>query len=294
MTQLRPQPFWQVSLIVPQSLTEAFEAAVDTAAGLSSFETGDGDLRRIDAWFAEAPDVAALNARACAIAATHGMPPPELRMTAVPDVDWVSRSQAALPPIAAGRFYVHGQHDRGTAPAGAIGIELEAGRAFGTGRHETTRGCLLMLDRLARQRRYRRCLDLGCGSGVLAIAMARLWRRPVQASDIDPIAVTTARENALQNGVGRLVGTFAADGMAPRRGQTHDLIVANILARPLVRLAPTVTAAAERDACVVLSGLLKSQERQVLSAYRSFGFSLWCRIALGDWPTLALRRRRLP
>ena len=294
MTQGLPQPSWQVSLIVPKSAAEAFEAAVDTAAGLSSFETGDGDLWRIDAWFVAPPDVVALNARACAIAAAREMPPPELRLTAVPNVDWVSRSQEALPPIAAGRFYVHGRHDRGTAPAGAIAIELEAGRAFGTGQHETTRGCLLMLDWLARRARYRRCLDLGCGSGVLAIAMARCWRRPVEASDVDPIAVATARENARQNGVGRLVKTFAADGIVPRHGRTHDLIVANILARPLVRLAPAVSAAADPDACIVLSGLLKSQERQVLSAYRSFGFSLSRRITLGDWPTLAVRRRRLP
>ncbi len=285
-----PQPSWRLSLVVPKAAAEAFEAAVDMAAGLSTFETADGDLWRIDAWFAAPPDLAALNARACAVAAAHGLPPPELRVTAVPEVDWVSRSQTAQPPISAGRFHVHGRHDRGTAPAGAIAIELEAGQAFGTGRHETTRGCLLMLDRLARRRRYRRCLDLGCGSGVLAIAMARRWRRPVLASDIDPVAVATARENARHNHVGRLVGVFAADGIVPRRRRAYDLIVANILARPLVRLAPAVSAASDRDGCIVLSGLLKSQERQVLSAYRAFGFSPWYRITLGDWPTLALRR----
>lgn len=291
MTSFRPQPSWQISLLVPKSVVEAFEAVVDTAVGLSVFETGNGEIYRIDALFAEPPDVAELNARSIAVAAALDMPPPELHMTAVPEVDWVARSQAASPPIAAGRFHVHGRHDRSTAPAGAIVVELEAGRAFGTGQHETTRGCLLMLDRLARRRQYCRPLDLGCGSGVLAIAMARLWRRPVLASDIDPIAVRVAGDNARRNGVGRLVRTAAADGVIRRRGQPHDLVMANILARPLIRLAPAIARVTAADGRVVLSGLLKSQERQVLSAYRSFGFSLCCRVTLGDWPTLALHRR---
>jgi ribosomal protein L11 methyltransferase len=206
--------------------------------------------------------------------------------------DWVAESQRQLPPVRAGRFYVHGSHDRGTTPAGAVALEIEAGRAFGTGLHGTTQGCLVLLDRMLRRRRPAYGLDLGCGSGVLALALAKAMRRPVLATDIDRQAVLTARENAGHNRLSRLVRAVEADGLGHRllRHRRFDPILANILARPLIRLAPGLARRLAPGGDVILSGLLRHQALPILLAYRREGLRLVRRVDIGEWTSLWLRR----
>ena len=211
----------------------------------------------------------------------------------LPEVDWVSRSQSLLKPIRAGRFYVHGQHDRHTRPSGAICIEMQAGQAFGTGHHGTTQGCLLAIDHVLRREKQleRRVLDLGCGSAILAIAYALAAKRPVIASDIDPVAIATARGNAQLNQASALVETFVAAGMRDRRLsgiQQFDLLIANILAGPLQRMKPEIARALAPEGQLILSGITVDQEARLLGSYRPFGLTLQRRWRLEGWSTLLL------
>jgi ribosomal protein L11 methyltransferase len=205
--------------------------------------------------------------------------------------DWVKQSLEGLPPVHAGRFVVHGAHDRAKVPKSRIGVEIEAAVAFGTGHHGTTRGCLIALDGLMRRHRPHHILDLGTGSGVLAIAAAKALRVPVLATDIDPQAVRIARDNARLNRVGPLIEAVQARGLdAPQIAARapFDLVMANILLSPLQRLAAPLARALVPDARVVLSGLLLAHENSALAAYRSQGLTLERRIALGEWVTLVM------
>ena len=208
--------------------------------------------------------------------------------------DWVKASLADLVPVNAGRYMVHGSHDRDRIPANKIGIEIEAALAFGTGHHGTTRGCLLLLDQVLNRRTPKRVLDLGTGTGVLAIAAARTLRRRVLASDIDPQSVLVARENARFNGAGNLVEAICATGFsAPQfaaRGP-FGLVLANILANPLRRLAPQLAAHLAPNAFVILSGLLPHQANSVTVAYRGAGLKLIKRIQIEGWTSLLMQRR---
>jgi ribosomal protein L11 methyltransferase len=211
--------------------------------------------------------------------------------------DWVQASLQGLTPVEAGRFIVHGAHDRGRVPPNRIGIEIEAALAFGTGHHGTTRGCLLALDRLAKRRpkggpANARVLDLGTGSGVLAIAAARALRRPVLASDNDADAVRAARANARLNRTGAAVEIIRADGCKASRLRARapfDLIFANILLGALQRMATDLARLAGPRGCVVLSGLLAAQANAALAVYRAHGLVLEHRIRLDGWVTLVLR-----
>ena len=210
----------------------------------------------------------------------------------VVEADWVRRSLEGLTPVRAGRFVVHGSHDRGRVPANAIGIEIEAALAFGTGHHGTTQGCLIALDTLAKRQQPRNILDIGTGSGVLAIAASRQLNANVIASDIDRVAVDAARNNARLNRAPS-IRFVHAPGASPRAliaPAPYDLIFANILLGPLVRLARPIRRLAAPGAHVVLSGLLPSHANGALSAYHAQGFVLERRIPLDGWMTLLLRR----
>jgi ribosomal protein L11 methyltransferase len=249
-----------------------------------------------------------------------------LRFVSLAQTDWIRESLAGLSPVVAGRFVVHGTHDRDRIPASRIGIEIDAALAFGTGHHGTTRGCLLALDRLCkrlathrlvRHRRdwpkssgpdsgsppprprahapaqtRRRVLDVGTGSGVLAMAAARALHWRVLAADIDPLAVRVARENARRNGVGPLIKVIKADGVGPlvRARAPCALIFANILLEPLRRIAPALRRLAAPGGRVVLSGLLPSQANAAIAAYRPL--VLERRLHLDGWATLVLARPR--
>jgi ribosomal protein L11 methyltransferase len=235
-------------------------------------------------YFAEPPDGAERRALA-----SHGA----FAIAELPEQDWVRKSLAGLKPVRAGRFLVHGAHDRAAARPNDIAIEIEAGEAFGTGHHGTTAGCLIAIERVVTARGIRNALDIGTGSGVLAIAIARLAGAPVVASDIDPVAVRVAQENVRLNGVATRVRTVTAPGLrhaAIASGAPYDLIVANILAGPLAALAPAIAGHAARGATVILSGLLPEQRARIVAAYRGVGLRLVRSSVLDGWLTVVLER----
>jgi ribosomal protein L11 methyltransferase len=218
----------------------------------------------------------------------------DVHVQLLPDTDWIKLSQEGLPPVRAGRFFVYGAHDKGLVPPGVIPMRIEAGLAFGTGHHETTALCLAVLSDLSKRRRYHNVLDLGCGTGLLAIGAAKLWRQKVTASDIDPVAVEVTRENAVANGMGPLVTALMADGPthpALFQAAPFDLILANILAGPLTRLAPSIARVMAKGGTLVLSGLLRWQENLVLSFYRPHGLTLRETKRDGSWSALILEAR---
>ncbi|MGJ4930311.1 50S ribosomal protein L11 methyltransferase [Bradyrhizobium sp. HKCCYLS2038] len=207
--------------------------------------------------------------------------------------DWVKASLDDLVPVPAGRFVVHGGHDRSRVPANKLGIEIEAALAFGTGHHGTTRGCLLLLDHVLKSARPRRVLDLGTGTGVLAIAAAKAQHRPVLASDIDPPSVMVAQENARLNGAAPLVRVVRATGFAAEdfaKEGSFDLVLANILANPLRHLAGPMQRHLAPSAYVILSGLLTSQARSVIAAYRARGLVPVRHLRIEGWSSLLLRK----
>lgn len=220
----------------------------------------------------------------------------------LPDEDWLTLSQKSIDPVHAGRFYVHTSTNKGSVPAGAKAFLIEAGQAFGTGGHETTSGCLAMLDRLHRAgKRYHHIADIGTGTGLLAFAALHLWPRAlVTASDIDPVSIDVTRENASVNGVslGRRSGQVAlyvatgTDHPAIAARAPYDLLIANILAGPLVELAPSFASVIAEGGTLILAGLLDTQADKVASAYRRHDFLLVDRQDNGDWPCLRLVKRR--
>src|SRR5215469_12177698 len=217
----------------------------------------------------------------------------EVHVALLPDTDWIKLSQEGLAPVRAGRFFVYGAHDKGRVPHGVIPMRIEAGLAFGTGHHETTALCLAILSDLAKARRFLNVADIGCGTGLLAIGAAKLWKRRVIASDIDSVAVEVARENAAANEVAPLICAVTADGMQNptlARHAPYDLILAHILAGPLTLLAPQIARALAPGGVVVLSGLLRWQENLVASFYRPHGLVLRHTRRDGPWSALQLER----
>jgi ribosomal protein L11 methyltransferase len=244
----------------------------------------------VEVFFGEPPDEAGV--RALIEAAADAEAASAAEFSQIAQRDWVASALTGLRPVRAGRVLVHGAHDRNRLRGNDVGIEIEAALAFGTGHHGTTLGCLLALDRVLKRRRPVHVLDVGTGTGVLAIASAKLLHRPVACGDIDPIAVETAGANARANGVGALVRPVVATGLrhgALREGRA-DLIFANILAKPLRLLAPSLARAAAAGAELVLSGLLASDVPGILAAYRAQGYALRERRDIDGWATLTLKR----
>jgi ribosomal protein L11 methyltransferase len=287
---------WRVAATVPDAAAaDLASAALATACeAVSAFETEPGGAWRIEG-FATAPPIPALIEATLALAWNgRGDAPPALELEHLPARDWVALNQASFPPLAAGRYLIHGSHHGDSVPGGRIGLCIDAATAFGTGEHATTRGCLLAIDRLAKQRARRRSLDMGTGTGILAIALAKTWRRRVWARDIDAEAVRVAARNAAVNGVAPLLDLRRADGFGDRglrRAGRFDLILANILARPLMRMAPALARALAPGGIAVLSGLLGRQEAALRAAYRAQGLALRRRIAIEGWHTLVLAKR---
>ncbi|MER8959501.1 MULTISPECIES: 50S ribosomal protein L11 methyltransferase [unclassified Mesorhizobium] len=250
----------------------------------------DRDIHEVSLYAGD--DVDAVEARLRDVLAGLSLSKPIARET-LPDIDWVARSLEGLKPVRAGRFFVHGAHDRRKRHSGEIAIEIEAGLAFGTGHHGTTAGCLEMLEQVVRREHPRNALDLGTGSAVLAIAAARLAHIPVLATDIDPVAVKVAAANARLNHVKGLVETVTAPGFhhpifAARA--PFDLIVANILARPLMRLAPQMAEHIALGGSIVLSGILERQRDAVIAAYVGQKFRHVRTLHREGWVTIHLKR----
>ena len=278
---------WKAAVTVPKDrsadIAAVFELAPPAPQAVLIAEDPFGPDATVEALYQEQPDANLLTK----------LIGQSVVIELLPDQDWIRQSQLGLPPVHAGRFFLYGAHDAGRVPAGVIPICIEAGLAFGTGHHETTTLCLEAITLLGRGRRPAHILDLGCGTGVLAIAAAKLWRQRVLASDIDPVAIDVARANARMNSEGPLVRVAVADGLtspAIRAHAPYDLILANILAGPLQLLAPALSAALAGGGSLVLSGLLRDQELQVLSPYRAQGLIFKRALRKGPWSALILVR----
>jgi ribosomal protein L11 methyltransferase len=272
------------------ALVDAVMAREDIAATASAHENEETGEWVFEATCTSAPDIEAFNEIA---RETLGGQVGFAVETIDPTVNWVAKSLEGLQPVVAGGFYVHGSHEQTPPPAGLTAIRIDAAQAFGTGHHETTTGCLEAIDRALKRKRFRSMLDVGTGTGVLAIALAKRTHLPVLASDIDPIAVKTTVENARDNGVGRYVIAIEATGLEHRQiatGAPYDLIVANILAGPLVALAPAMRKVAGIGATVILSGILVRQASRVISAYAQQGIVLRHKLTKKEWATLVLER----
>ena len=289
--------------MLPGQLEATFAARSQKAGGLlfskAEVEAFNDDKWRLEAYFNEKPN-------AQVIAAIQIRLPSAVKAKAVveelPDADWVVMSQQGLQPVHAGRFYVHTMANKGTVPYGATPFQIEASRAFGTGGHETTSGCLDMLDRMKRAgKRFDLIADIGTGTGLLAFAAHALWPKAyLTASDIDPVSIDVTAANAAVNNVpcgvaqGQLalcVAAGTAHDLITARAP-YDLVIANILAGPLIELAPSLSAILREGGSLILAGLLNTQAEAVTRAYRLHGFRLQKRKDMGDWPCLWLVKRR--
>ena len=279
-------PLWKASVALTKTQAGDTAAALEldgSAQAVLIVEEPFADGAVVEALYTDEPNAAYLSR-------ITGL---DITVAPLPDQDWIRLSQEGLPPVRAGRFFVYGAHDAGTVPHGVIPMKIEAGLAFGTGHHETTALCLAVLSDLANKRAFRNVLDLGCGTGLLAIGAAKLWKRSVLASDIDPVAVDVTRDNARANGVGPLIRAVTADGLTNpilANGAPYDLLIANILAGPLTQLAPSIIKALAPGAMLVLSGLLRNQEALVNSFYRDLRFI--GRRRAGPWSALVLEKPR--
>ncbi|CAN5211928.1 50S ribosomal protein L11 methyltransferase [soil metagenome] len=296
---------WKLTLPCTRAEAESLDgdivafAQLDSPPVLMTSEAApdDDDVWQLDAYFEGKPNTALVKLVQTLVPSARGKKP---TLEKLPAEDWVTISQQGLEPVIAGRFYVRNMADD-VVPPGYKDFLIGAGRAFGTGQHETTSGCLAMLDRSRRLgHRFGNIADVGTGTGLLAFATMHLWPMAyATASDIDPVSVEVTAENAVANGValGRSAGqltVFAAAGVdhpgilgrAP-----YDLLIANILAGPLIELAPSLTATLEDGGTLILAGLLDSQADSVIAAYRAQGMRLADRIDTGQWPTLRLRKR---
>jgi ribosomal protein L11 methyltransferase len=275
----------------PRADAEAAAAAVDADPRLEGAtysileEDEDRGVWRIDAYPVDADEADAMREVLGRFDAL------KLAVETLADADWLEMALSGLPPVRAGRFFVYGLHDRGRTPVNTVNLRIEAGAAFGTGHHGTTVGCLQAYDRLLKRKRFARVLDVGAGTGVLAIAAAKTHTGVAVGTDIDRVSVRIARENGKVNSAdARFVWASGLNHRAVREKAPYDLVFANILARPLVSLAQDIKGALTPGGIAILSGLLRTQERFVRAAYLSRGFRLESRIYRDAWCTLVLKR----
>ncbi|MGF1463643.1 MAG: 50S ribosomal protein L11 methyltransferase [Maricaulaceae bacterium] len=270
-----------------EACAQALETLIDadtTAYGL--FEEVEGGAWRLDVYTQTAADTAQVEAL------LRSAPELGVETERLADADWLALALSGLPPVYAGRFIVYGAHDAGRVPKNAVGLRIEAGQAFGTGHHGTTKGCLIAFHDLLKHWTPQAVLDLGAGTGALAMAAAKTTQAAVIATDIDPIAVRIIGENARLNGVEHAITPLRADGFRHPllRGLSVDLVFANILANPLIGLARDVAIAVRPGGRAILSGLLFAHERKVRAAYLNRGFTLEHRHRLDGWATLVMRK----
>jgi ribosomal protein L11 methyltransferase len=287
-----PGEIWRVRVTAPWAATAACEAALGTVCESVALFGEPGSEWTIEGFSRRPPDRPALEMALALAFAGSGLPPSAASIEPLAPRDWLADNVAAFPPFRLGRWWIRGSGAAGAVPGGVIELRLDAGAAFGSGRHASTAGCLQVLDRLPPPA-PRRVLDLGSGSGILAIAAARRWRCGVVAADIDPLAVAVTAANARANGVAPLVTAVAADGFAHPRivaAAPYDLIVANILARPLRRLARQVAANLAPSGTVVLAGFVAADGRSVAAPYRALGLCARRSLDLEGWRTLIMER----
>lgn len=275
----------------PRATAEAAAVSLDSDPLLEGAtysileEDEDKGIWRIDAFPNDADDARGIEAR---LREHDGL---TVAVEKLADADWLAMSLSGLPPVRAGRFFVYGAHDEGVVPRNTINLKIDAGAAFGTGHHGTTVGCLIAFDELLKRERFERVLDVGCGTGVLAIAAAKTGSKVAVGTDIDHPSVRIANENAKLNMTdARFVHAFGLNDRKVRQHGPYDLVFANILAPPLVSLSQDIKEALALGGVAILSGLLRTQERRVTAAYLARGFILERRIHRDAWSALVLRR----
>ncbi len=290
-------PSWKIEVVVPAAVGDAIAAILEAhIPAVSLFPAPNGAALRISGYAASEPDEAALRSEIEAAARVAGIASPAVDIVWLPATDWAALNRESFAPLRVGGVWIRDSYHDEPAPVGAATIVVDAATAFGTGHHATTQGCLLALDRFAVRPRLLPAgpvLDLGCGTAILAMAAAKRLRRQVIATDIDPAAVAMARYNINRNGLRFLVRPIRSRGYAAhaiRRAGPYALILANILSRPLVRMAPDCARHLVPGGYAVLSGLLIDQERPVLAAHRQQGLILDARYRLDGWSTLVVRR----
>jgi ribosomal protein L11 methyltransferase len=286
----QPHQPQEVSMLVSAEMAGMLEAALeDVALSVSSFQTERGsEVWRVKL-ILDGNQRVEFERRYANLKAHFDLPEPTIAPLVMQD--WVSLVQKHFKPMRAGRFYIYGSHIETAVPSASIPILLDAGAAFGTGEHETTSGCLRALDALLKLRRFARVLDMGCGSGILAMAAAKCLKGAVlHATDIDPVSVQVAQMNAERNGLKRIRFDCGAGYAAPLVCGEYDLVLANILARPLMRMATDLHAHLAPGGIAVLSGLLQRQEEMVLWAHFQAGLRLHKRVRGGPWSVLVLKK----
>lgn len=302
---LIPHPLYKVTLDFPDTVTGDLAEDLGNALedlGVSVFlhnqDHADGDRWTVSVTTYGAPDLDAIHARLDAYAAGKNIPPliarDRISAEKLPEKDWLRHVHDNFPPVTAGRFYIYGSHHTGDVPAGLVPLCIDAATAFGSGEHETTKGCLIAFDKLAENNRFENALDMGCGSGILAIGMTKIWPGiRVAAVDIDPESIVVTERHAGMNGASADISFEAGDGYAAPLAQSaapYDLIAANILAGPLIDMAPQLYAVLQKGGYCVLSGLLARQEADVTAAHAAVGLTPIDSIAIGDWRALVLRK----
>lgn len=286
---------WRIDLSVTPELADAYEYALeDFCVAVTQYLDDDELAQRLEAYAEVQPDEAALRASVQAVSERMGATAPEVTITEVENKDWLAEYARKYPPLQIGRYFIYGSHFQGPMPAGKIALKVEAATAFGTGEHASTNGCLQALDKLSKKYRFNRPLDMGCGSAILAMAIAKTWGASVVASDIDAQSVDVARFNAEVNGIGSYILPVCGDGYrtpSVTRNGPYDLIMANILARPLSAMAKDLAKHLQPGGFAILAGFLERDANWVFAAHRCHGLVLVDRIKVNGWQTLVLRKK---
>lgn len=279
---------------VPELASSLEDQMGEKVLAVSWFETEDPSIWMIEATTDEQPDLDYLSKIVSLSADLLGIGHPEIRVEEIPETDWLEATWRSFPPLQVARYFVYGSHTNAIPPTGMIGLEINAATAFGSGEHETTSGCLLTLDSLSISgQKVTRPLDMGCGSGILAMAIAKTWKVPVIAVDNDPESVRVTQENAQMNHCGDLITAYVSEGFASETIQKQapfDLITANILAKPLCLMAEDLVTSLTQGGLAILSGLLESQIEEVLEAYQKAGAHLVSQRVINDWATLLIKK----
>lgn len=286
---------WRIQLKAEADKTPELATALeDHVLAVSWFETEDPAIWMIEGTVNEKPILADLTKLLSTASDVLGMSLPDITVEELPETDWLEATWRNFPPQQIARYFVYGSHTKASPPEGTIGLEINAATAFGSGEHQTTTGCLMTLDDLASSKKsFTHPLDMGCGSGILAMAMAKTWKVPVIAVDNDPESVRVTQENAILNHCSDFITAYVSEGFASDNVKKHapfDLITANILAKPLCLMAQDLVASLSEGGLAILSGLLTWQVEEVTAAYQKAGAHLVSQRVINEWATLLIQK----
>ncbi len=285
---------WRIYFTCPAEHADALAGALEPySLAISTFETRDENIWTVEATAKIQPSLPEVQASLSLLATLLGYDVPQVYVESLPETDWLEATWKNFPPREIGPFYVFGSHTKSSVPEHLIGLEVNAATAFGSGEHETTTGCLLSLAKLKETHIFSRPLDMGCGSGILAMAAAKLWDVPVLAVDNDPESVRVTEENARMNHCDDLIISLVSEGFASHEVTEKgpfDLIVANILAKPLCLMAKDMVKNVKDGGKIILSGLLIRQQEEVTNAYQEAGVRLTDHVHINDWATLVFEK----